>query len=261
MDKTKFSLSLILAFSLLLIQVGGASAAPAFQGSSTLVGIVQSITLETDSTTGVTTVVVDLIDDNQSLQRVRVSRETAITLGLVVLNGDGKPGINNLSLGLPVDIEPKHVIPVEAETEHPVGSALATFFSDIAGLDYETIMTAHEQGIGFGVIAQALWLTTKLEGNWQIFEALLNAKQTGDYRDFTLDGSTPQNWGQLRKAILDKDKKNSVGVVMSNSDASGNGQGNNEDNDNPGHGNGNNANNGNNDANGNNKDKNKDKNK
>ena len=258
MDKTKFSLSLILAFSLLLIQVGGAFAAPALQGSSTLVGIVQSITLETDSATGVTTVVVDLIDDNQMLQRVRVSQETAITLGLVVLNGDGKAGINNLALGLPVEVEPKNVIPVEAETEHPVGSALATFFSDIAGLDYETIMAAHEQGIGFGVIAQALWLTTILEGNSQIFEALINAKQTGDYGDFVLkDGSIPRNWGQLRKAIVDKDEIVTVGVVMSNSNANENSNGKNKDKDNTSHGNSTNGNNG---ANGN-RDKDKEKNK
>ncbi len=75
-------------------------------------------------------------------------------------------------------------------------------------MDYETIMSAHEQGVGFGAIAQALWLTTKLEGNAEIFEILIEAKQTGDFSAFVLeDGSSPENWGQLRKAIIGKDKK------------------------------------------------------
>jgi hypothetical protein len=261
MDKTKLSLSLVLAFSLLLIQVGGAFAAPAWQGSIAVGGIVQSLTLETDPATGITTVIVDLVDENEALQSIRVSQKTAIALGLVVLNEDGKPGINDLALGLRVEINPKDVIPVEATSEHPVGSALATFFSDIAGIDYATIMAAHEQGVGFGVIAQMLWLTTKLKGNSDVFEALLYAKQTGDYSDFTLesDGSTPKNWGQLRNAILDTGQAVGVGVVRSNSNANENNNGKNKDKDSTSHGNGNH---GSNNANGNqNKNKEKDKNK
>jgi hypothetical protein len=200
-------------------------------------GVVQSITLEADTITGVTIVSVDIIDSDQAVQNVRVSLESAIALGLVVLNGDGKPGINSLALGTAVEIDSASVIPSESETQHPVGSALATFFSDIDGIDYETIMTAHEQGVGFGVIAQMLWLTTKLEGTSEIFEELVQAKQTGDFSAFILeDGSTPENWGQLRKAILEKGKKNSVGVVISNPQNNGNGNGTNN-------GNGNNSNN------------------
>jgi hypothetical protein len=239
MDKTKFSLSLVLAFSLLLIQIGGAFAAPAWQGSIAAGGIVQSLTLETDAATGITTVIADLVDGNGSLQRIRVSQKTAIALGLVVLNEDGKPGINDLALGLRVEVNRKDLIVVEARSEHPVGSALATFFSEIAGIDYEMIMSAHEQGVGFGVIAEALWLTTKLKGNSDVFEALLYAKQTGDYSNFTLerDGSTPKNWGQLRNAILDTGQ--AVGVVMSNSNADENGNGNSTNRDRTSHGNGN----------------------
>jgi hypothetical protein len=258
MDKTKFTLSLLLAFSLLLIQVGRAFAAPAWQGSIAAGGIVQSLTLETDAVTGITTAIVDLVDEDGALQRIRVSRKTAIALGLVVLNEDGKPGINDLALGLRVEVNPKDMIPVEATSEHPVGSALATFFSDIAGMDYGTIMAAHEQGVGFGVMAQALWLTTKLEGNSEVFEALLRARQTGDYSDFVLqDGSLPQNWRQLRNAILDTGEAVSVGVVMSNSNANENGNRNNNDRDRTSHGNGNH---GNNNANSN-QDKNKEKDK
>src|SRR5918996_2651713 len=155
-NKTRFSLSLILALSLLIIEARGVLAAPALQSSVTTSGIVQSITLETDPTTGVTIVSVDVIDNEQVVQSMRVSLETAITLGLVVLNSDGKPEINNLALGKLVEIDLATVIPTQEENQHPIGSALATFFSDVAGIDYETIMASHEQGVGFGVIAQTL---------------------------------------------------------------------------------------------------------
>ena len=234
MDRLKLFIGIFLGLSLLLVQVGGALAAPVYSSSAPVSGVVQSITLETDPTTGVTIVILNIIDNDLAAQSVRVSLETAIAFGLVVLNGDGKPGINNAALGKPVEIGPTQVIIAKEEDQHPVGSALATFFSGIEGLDYGTIMGAHEQGVGFGVIAQALWLTTKLEGDAEIFEALITAKQTGDYSAFTLeDGSTPENWGQLRKAVLEKGK-NGLGVVMSNQGDNENGNGNARDNDNNG---------------------------
>jgi hypothetical protein len=247
---TKFSLSLVLALGLLLIQAGGVFAAPFIQKSASFTGLVQSITLETDTITGVTIVSVDVIDAEQSVQTIRLSQESAITLGLVVVNGDGKPTINDSALGKPVEIDTERIIPVQEENQHPVATALATFFSDINGMDYEMIMAAHEQGIGFGVIAQTLWLTTKLEGDAAIFETLIEAKQTGDFSDFILEnGSSPENWGQLKKAILDQGKPNSVGVVVSNSDRHGNG--NNQSNNGNGSENGNGANNDNGKGNGN----------
>ncbi|HJQ15035.1 MAG TPA: hypothetical protein VJ830_09830 [Anaerolineales bacterium] len=252
-NKSNFFFSLILTMSLLLTQIGGVLAAPILPRQSTVGGMIQSITLESDTVTGVTLVSIDLMDANQVLQTIRVSLETAIAQGFVVLDEDGKPNINNAALGKSVEIDPSSIIPTRQETEHPVGSALATFFADIAGMDYETIMTAHEQGVGFGVIAQTLWLTTKLDGDSEIFEAMIEAKQTGDFSTFVLeDGSSPENWGQLRNAILDKDEKNSVGVVISDS-AHNNSQGNN--------GNGNGNDNGNGNMSDKDKDKEKDKNK
>jgi hypothetical protein len=237
-NKTKCSLSLVLALILLATQIGGVFAAPALEGSIPIRGVVQSITLEADTVTGVTMVSVDVVDSDQAAQNVRLSLESAITLGLVVLNGDGKPEINHLALGKPVEVDSSIVIPSQVVNQHPIGSALATFFSDIAGMDYETIMSAHDQGVGFGVIAQMLWLTTRLEGTAEIFEELVHAKQTGDFSAFILeDGSTPENWGQLKKAIFDKNKKNNLGVVISNPHNNGNSNG--TDN-----GNGNNGNNG-----------------
>jgi hypothetical protein len=236
----RFSLSLLLALSFLLIQNGRGFAAPALQDPEPITGVVQSITLEANTITGVTWVSVDVIDNDQVLQSVRVSLETAIAQGLVVPNGDGKPNINDSVLGKLVEIEPSSIIPIHEETQHPIGSALATFFSDIPGMDYETIMAAHEEGVGFGIIAQMLWLTTRLEGNAAIFETLVEAKQSADFSAFILeDGSTPENWGQLKKAILAKDENHGLGVVISNSHNHENGNGNENG---IGNGNGNNGN-------------------
>jgi hypothetical protein len=257
MRKAKLIVSLLLAALVMFLQVGGVFAAPILQSPTPITGIVQSITLETDSTTGVTIVIVDLIDNSQLVQRVRVSQEKAIELGIVVLNEDGKPGINNLVLGKALEIDPANVIPAQEKSQHPVGNALATFFSDIEGLSYESIMSMHEQGIGFGVIAQTLWLTKKLDGDVEIFQTIVNAKQTGDYSAFILeDGTTPTNWGQLRKLILDK--KTNLKIVKSTQENPENGS-------NTSNGNSNNGMNGsgggNDNGNGNNENKDKDKDK
>ncbi len=240
MSRMKLLLGISLTIILLMVQVGVVFAAPASQEATPISGTIQSITLESDPTTGVITVMVDVRDSDQVVQTARVDQETAITLGLVVLDADGNPVINNVALGETAEIYPTAVIPDQQEPQHPVGSALATFFSDVEGIDYNTIMAAHESGVGFGVIAQALWLTSELGGDAQLFQDLLDAKQNNDYSaftDFTEDGTPPKNWGQLRKALL---SKKSLGVVMSNHD----------NNETPGNGNGHNQN----------KDKNKDKN-
>ena len=254
-NKTKFLVSLFLALSLLVTQAGNVFAASPRQDQTPLSGVIQSITLEADTFTGVTIVSIHIMDHDQIVQSVRVSLETAIALGLVAVNGDGKPIINTSALGLPVEVDPASFIPAREKSQHPVGSALATFFSNIPGIDYEVIMTAHERGMGFGVIAQTLWLTTKLEGDAETFEAIITARQTGDYSVFVLeDGSSPENWGQLKKAILEKGQNNGLGVG-SNSDhpGNGNGQGNNGN----GNGNGNGNDNSNNGDNGNDKGKDK----
>jgi hypothetical protein len=210
--------------------------------------------LEANTVTGVTLVSVDVLDSEQTLQSVRVGLETAIGHGLVVLNGDGKPVINDSVLGKSIEIDPSNIIPTRQENQHPIGSALATFFSEIPGISYETIMSVHEQGVGFGVIAHTLWLTSELDGDAQIFRALLEAKQTGDFSRFILeDGTTPENWGQLKKAILAKDKKHGLGIVISESNTPGQGNGNNESNSNNGTGNGNGGGTGKGNGNGNGK--------
>ena len=79
-------------------------------------------------------------------------------------------------------------------------------------------MEYHDDGTGFGVIAQALWMTNALEGGSETFSAILDAKKNKDFSGITLpDGSTPQNWGQFRKAVMkDREKaKENLGAIMS----------------------------------------------
>jgi hypothetical protein len=217
MNRVKFLISLVLSISILMFQVGGAFAAPATQDSGPISGKVHRITLDTDPHTGVTVVIVELVGQGHAKQLVRVDEETAISLGLVALDVDG-PLINKAALGMAIEIEPEDILPSQAEEHHPVANALATFFAGIGEGDalYDLIMTAHEGGAGFGVIAQALWLTSEIPGgDLEDFQALLLARQEGDYTGFELeDGSTPTNWAQLRKAIFEGKKVGNLGSIL-----------------------------------------------
>lgn len=216
MNKAKFLISLALAVSILMVQAGGVFAAPSIADSTFITGRVHRITLETDPSTGITTVIVEVTGPNQDKQIVRLSQEAAIDLKLVARDMDGLV-INNSALGDLIEIDPAMLIPKDSEVRHPVGNALATFFSDIRGVDYETIMESHDNGIGFGVIAQVLWLTSEIpDRSLADFQALMLARENGDYTEFRLeDGTTIKNWGQLRKAILDGKKVANLGSVMS----------------------------------------------
>ena len=224
MTRTKTIYSILLAAVLLATQIIAVSAAPAKQDTTPITGTVESVTVETDATSGVTTVVVTLTDETGATQTVRLSLEDATNLGLVTTEGTANPD----AIGTSTTIDPAMVIPDETtgDAQHPVGSALSNFFSDLLGVDYQTIMEYHDNGAGFGVIAQALWMTNALGGDSETFAAILEAKQTKDYSAITLpDGSTPQNWGQFRKAVMsDREKsKENLGAIMSG--RANNGQG------------------------------------
>jgi len=107
--------------------------------------------------------------------------------------------------------------PTPMPTLHPVASALAEFFAEKLGLDYDTIMGYHEDGMGFGVIAQACWMSYALEGDAELLGDILEAKKSGDFSTITLpDGGTAKNWGQFKKAVLGSDKaKKNLGAIMS----------------------------------------------
>jgi hypothetical protein len=223
MTRGKIFISMLLAVTLLAVQVIAVGAAPASQETTPITGTVESIVLETDTNTGTTTVLVTLTDEMDVTQTVRLSLDDAAALGLVVDDGTGNQTPNDSVIGTTVDIDPTLVIPEETagtmeEPQHPVGSALSNFFFELLGVNYETVMDYHDNGAGFGVIAQALWMTNALGGDSDTFAAIMEAKQTKNYEGITLpDGSTPQNWGQFRKAVMkDREKsKENLGAIMS----------------------------------------------
>jgi hypothetical protein len=244
MNKAKLYISLLIVSLLVLTQVLGVSAAAAHDNTDTLLGTIQEITLQTDLSTGVTTVRITLLAENENVYKVRISEQTAYGLGLLDYDVDGHPFIVE-TLPETVEIDPATVLPDAGYAQHPIGSAIATFFSDVPGVEYSTIMEAYENGTGFGVIAQALWLTRKLGGNADAFRIIIEAKKTGDFSSILLsDGTTPLNWGQFKKAVLAEDKKSNLGMVISDKE---------KDN-----GNSNPGNQGHNSNTGNNKDKDKD---
>jgi len=255
MNTKKMVFSLMLAFAITFMQIGAVAAQ---SPTPPLTGTVNSISLQTNTTTGVTTVLVTYTDALGATQSAILSVETAAALGLVKLDPiTGMPAVNDPAIGQPVTIDPITVIPDTTTTEkqHPVGSKLSDFFKELLGVDYDTIMAVHNDGAGFGVIAQALWMTNKLGGDATTFQAIIDAKKSGDYSGIMLaDGSTSTatNWGQFKKEVGDK---GNLGSVMSGKASNGqtqNSAGNNNNSNgksgNPG--NGNNGNHGNGNSNG-----------
>ena len=216
MFKTKLLAGVLLVFMLLTAQVGMAAAAPLAQ-DATITGTILEITTETDSN-GVTTILVKLEDDQGVISTVRISDVTAAGLGLFDLTTQQ---LVLTQVGQPVVIDPTTVIPDEEPTEedvHPIAWLLAAFFGEEATV----VDQYHEDGFGFGVIAQALWMSRNLTGtedetgDASLADEILQAKEDHDYSaftDFFEDGFVPTNWGQFRKEILQK--KNNLGVIVS----------------------------------------------
>ena len=211
MLNTKRLAGILLVLAVLFVQVGNVAAAPQVQETTPITGTVQSITTERDAN-GVTTVVVTLLDDQGAMQTLRLSVETAVTLGLVTLDPITKePVVDQAQVGQTIEIDPTTVIAEEEEDIHPIAVLLASFF----GEDPSIVNGYHEDGFGFGVIAQAMWIAEGLNGDASTAGLILEAKESGDYSAFVLpDGSTPTNWGQFKKAALGKDKKN-LGIIVS----------------------------------------------
>lgn len=254
MSKTKLFAGVLLVLAVLFAQVGTALAAPATQDTTpTITGTVVAVTTETDEN-GVTTVLVTYKDAEQVEHTVRLSLEAAVAEGLVEVD----PATNVVTVlakeGDALDIESGGVIPDEEPTDeavHPIAAILAKFF----GVEPSVVQGYHEDGYGFGVIAQAMWMAKGLgEGDMLNAGLILEAKKSGDYSAFTLaDGSAPTNWGQFKKAVMGKDKKN-LGIIVSGhaeidetgtetllNNGNGHGNGNGKDN-NPGKGKGKNKN-------------------
>jgi hypothetical protein len=244
MSSTKLLASILLVLAVMFAQVGNVAAAPQTQDATPITGTVQSITTETDAN-GVTTVLVTLMDDQGATQTVRLSVDTAVALNLITLDPTTQePVVDDTQVGQTVEIDPTTVIPDEAPTEpdvHPISWLLAQFFFDgdpdmAAAIDSfhngdftiigdDGTEQTLDQVFGFGVIAQSLWMSRNLTedgtADADLAGLILQAKQTGDYSEFTLpdgtslwgDGDAPTNWGQFKKALLDK--KHNLGVIVS----------------------------------------------
>ena len=197
--KTKVLASVLLALVVLLAQVGSAAAAPQTQdGTVTVTGEVTLIGDPQTDENGVTTVPVTIKDANGVETTVLVSPEVAgsLTVGqqdvsLTVNSGDVVP-------------------PEEPEDFHPIADLLGGFF-DVSAGDVDQL---HQDGFGFGLIAQALWMTAddNGDGDAALAKEILQAKQDKDFTTFfenhpeflPEDGSAPSNWGQFKKALKDK---------------------------------------------------------
>jgi hypothetical protein len=271
MKTSKTLVAFVITIAVLVSQVGAVFAAPALHGD-TISGTVNGLACETDPITGTKTFLVTVKPAGGASQTVRVSQSTAEFLGLIEPTLDGGPDCSQealeLAIGMDVTILATNIL-LDEGPKHPVGDALATYFDEIT--DYDTIMTAHDEGdVGFGVIAQALWLLQKInDPNDPEFtlQMILDAKQNNNFSEF--DGfEDAQNWSQFRKAVLDGAKKNNLGVVMSEKDqdngnsgsngsSNGNIQGNSNSHTNKNKNNekGNNGDNGNNEEKGNGKNK------
>ena len=218
MFKSKLLASILMASLVVFAQFGTAYAASPAQTTTPaapITGTIQSITLQTDSSTGNTIIVVTVLGSTNTTQTVNLSVDTAVSLGLVTIDSTtNQPVVNSAEIGQSVSIDPSQIIPgtTDEQPQNPVAGALAMFF----GVDNATINGYHTDGYGYGLIAQALWMSEIMNGDATLAGTILQAKTSGDYSAFTLpDGSTPTNWGQFRKAALMGQAKDNLGAVMS----------------------------------------------
>lgn len=245
-------------------------------------GNIQTIAFDTDPVTLITTVLVTLDDGTGVLQKVRISMETAISLGLVIPNATMITGpvtlidpadlvtvlvdgtitglvfvtdpvtlVTSLTvswtdlalvpqetildmelaleLGLIVTDETKLTTAVvidptlilESSTYEKDVTMLGSFFGTALGLSLDQL-AAYQEEFGSGVLAQALWMTADLGGDAALLDQILAAKSSGDFSTLVLpDGSTPTNWGQLRKVALASPHHNLGSVVSGHADPLG----------------------------------------
>ena len=257
MQTSKFIIALILAIAVLISQAGPVLAAPVLE-DGTISGTVKGLTCKTDPITGIKNFLLTVELAGGISQTILIAQTTAESLGLIEFTADGSPDCSqevlDTAIGMEVKVASTDIL-LDEEPKHPVGDALATFFEEIT--DYETIMQAHDGELeelkfgkfGFGVLAQALWLTKKLVENSEdlvgseVFIAILQAKKDGNYGDLLVfeDGSSPQSWGQFRKALLAAiggEKKINPGFMISIKDqGKSNNNGDNGNGQDPGNGN------------------------
>jgi len=231
----KTFIALAMTLIMVVLPLASVYAAPVAQ-TATVDCTVQSITTSTDSS-GVTTIQVTCADGTTA----SLTTDEALALGLVTQNPDGTFTVNDAAIGQVIQITPATEDPCAAPTSgdttggttattgeestggttqtNPVGEALVNFFCHSVGLDSATLQDYRDQGVGYGVIAQACFMAQLLGDQCS---AVLDAKLSGDYSGLTLpDGTQATNWGQLRKAafgaLLGKGEQSSynLGAIMS----------------------------------------------
>ena len=235
MNKIKLILTVALTFVVLFAQAGHAAAAPLAETATDITGTVTGISFETNANNETIVVVTLLLDDQVTTQTIRISVATAASLGLLVLDENDQPIIDPATgfpapvdvneLTEPITITADTIIPdttTEEEPVHPIAALLAGFFGEEDENLASVIDGYHTDGFGFGVIAQALWMSRNLTGtedtagDASLADEILAAKEKHDYSffaDYFEDGTVPTNWGQFRKALLNE--KENLGVVVS----------------------------------------------
>ena len=205
MTKMKLLSSVLLVLVVLFAQVGTAAAAPQTQeGTVSINGTVTEIGQPETDENGVTTVLVT-IETAEGPVTVRVS--DTVAAGLTV-GGEVQDLVVNSEDVVPPEEEP-------AEDVHPISALLGDFFE----VDPGVVNDYHEDGFGFGVIAQAMWLSQGVteSGDASATGCILDAKKNGTYGecfDFG-DDPVPTNWGQFKKTLKENKDKHNLGVIVS----------------------------------------------
>lgn len=231
MKRTKNVLGVILAFVMVVLPMIGVGAAPA--QTDTIDGTIQSCVAATDPFTGDPIVVCEInLAEEGGTQTVRLSVDDAVFLELAILEEDGTVTIiategQEVSIDLSMVLVDPCVLPDDAS--QPISKILTNFFCKDLGMDYDAFQSLHEDGFGFGVIAQACFMATKLEGTGDLCMEILHAKENRDYSNLPLPNDvTVTNWGQLRKAVFSDDSKDktNLGSIVSEEKSKGHGNGN-----------------------------------
>jgi hypothetical protein len=239
--KTKFVATLLIVLAVLFGQVGGVLAAPVAQETTPIEGTVTAISTETVD--GVTTVLVT-VENVMGTQTYRLSVEDADALDLVTVDtATNTVTVDDTKVNQPISFDPALVIDdeeaVDEEPFNPVAGMLASFFN----VSNTEINDMHEAGSGFGLIAQALWMSKDLteseNGDPILAGCILDAKKGIVAYDKCFvfgDEPIPTNWGQFKQSLKENKDKHNLGVIMSGhagesvDDATGNqGKGNGKD--------------------------------
>jgi hypothetical protein len=168
-------------------------------------GKVKTLELITDPGTKITTLSLVLTDAADVDQTLSLDLEQAVALKLIIPD--------KTLIGTAIVIDPTLII--KSITLVKGTAALVTYFGTALGLTGDELAAYKATGFGYGEIAQACWMAYQLGGDATLLDQILTAKQTGDFSTIDLsDGSSPTNWGQLRKAVL-TDPHQNFGQIMS----------------------------------------------